>query len=315
MHVCINSPHVSDKVSIYEKFGFGNDDNPQDDCVAKWYKWDERNSIAKDVEELVIALAGESKANSFISDDAYNEISSRKLEQMREEEKRKKRRYSWIGYGIGFAISIIPILILCIRENKKQKDFEQYKRQIMQEERVITNANGYEYVDLGLSVKWATCNVGATSPEDYGNYYAWGETMTKSNYDNSVTNGKKMSKISGKTQYDAARANWGGTWRLPTDAELEELKNKCTWTLTIQNGIKGYNITGINGNSIFLPAAGYRSESSLNGDGDFGHYWSSTPTFNYEHYAYALTFYDREKRVYWEGNNRGKGYSIRPVTN
>uniref|UniRef100_UPI0025B2398C PEGA domain-containing protein n=2 Tax=uncultured Muribaculum sp. TaxID=1918613 RepID=UPI0025B2398C len=82
--------------------------------------------------------------------------------------------------------------------------------------------NGHEYVDLGLSVKWAACNVGASSPEDYGNYYAWGETATKAEYteSNSKTYGKTMGDISGNPQYDAARANWGGTWRLPTKAEF-----------------------------------------------------------------------------------------------
>ncbi len=80
---------------------------------------------------------------------------------------------------------------------------------------------GHEYVDLGLSVKWATCNVGATKPEEYGNYYAWGETATKSEYteDNSLTYGKQMRDISGNAQYDAATANWGGTWRMPTNDE------------------------------------------------------------------------------------------------
>ena len=98
----------------------------------------------------------------------------------------------------------------------------------------VQKINGHEYVDLGLSVKWATCNVGASKPEDYGNDYAWGETSTKSSYtsDSSKTYGKQMNDIKGNSQYDAARANWGGTWRLPTGAELEELKNKCTWRWT-----------------------------------------------------------------------------------
>lgn len=92
--------------------------------------------------------------------------------------------------------------------------------------------NGHEYVDLGLpsGLKWATCNVGANKPEDYGNYYAWGETGTKSSYgaSNSKTYGKQMNDIKGNSQYDAARSNWGGSWRLPTEKELEELVNKCT---------------------------------------------------------------------------------------
>lgn len=125
--------------------------------------------------------------------------------------------------------------------------------------------NGHEWVDLGLSVKWATCNVGASSLSAYGNYYAWGETRTKSeyNYSNSVTYEKSMGDIAGSSQYDAARANWGSSWRLPTKAEFQELINNCTWTWTSQGGHNGYKVTGKNGNSIFLPAAGWRYGSSL----------------------------------------------------
>ena len=175
--------------------------------------------------------------------------------------------------------------------------------------------NGHEYVDLGLpsGLKWATCNVGANKPEDYGNYYAWGETSTKSLYtSNSKTYGKQMYDIKGNSQYDAARANWGGTWRLPTKAELEELNNKCTWKWTTQNGVKGYKVTGPNGNSIFLPAAGYRYGSSLKEAGEGGFYWSSTPEENDSHYVYYLGFgcighnLDDDRRYF--------GMSVRPVS-
>ena len=139
--------------------------------------------------------------------------------------------------------------------------------------------NGHEYVDLGLpsGLKWATCNVGATTPEGYGNYYAWGETTTKSSYtrDNSLTYGKDMGDISGNVNYDAATANWGGSWRMPTIEEMVELWN-CTWIWTTQNGVSGVRITGQNGNSIFLPAAGYCYESLSCRIGE-GCYWSSTP--------------------------------------
>ena len=173
--------------------------------------------------------------------------------------------------------------------------------------------NGHEYVDLGLSVKWATCNVGASKPEDYGNYYAWGETSTKSSYtsDNSKTFGKQMNDIKGNSQYDAARANWGSTWRLPTKAELEELENKCTWTWTTQNGVKGYKVTGPNGNSIFLPAAGSRYGSSPNNAGERGYYWSSAPFESNSDYAYSLCFHSGFQYVNWL--NRYSVLSVRPV--
>ena len=176
----------------------------------------------------------------------------------------------------------------------------------------VQEINGHEYVDLGLSVKWATCNVGANKPEDYGNYYAWGETSTKSSYteSNSKTYGKQMNDIKGNSQYDAARANWGGTWRLPTKAELEELENKCTWTWTTQNGVKGCKVTGPNGNSIFLPAAGDRDGPSLYNAGGSGDYWSSTPDDS--DYAYRLGFGSGGQLVFWR--NRYRGRSVRPVS-
>ena len=179
----------------------------------------------------------------------------------------------------------------------------------------VLEINGHEYVDLGLSVKWATCNVGASSPEEYGDYFAWGETKTKtkSSYDsdNSVTYGKQMSDIKGDSHYDAARSNWGGTWRLPTEAELEELENKCIWKWTTQNGVKGYKVTGPNGNSIFLPAAGVRLGSSLDRAGEYGFYWSSSPDESNSIIAYCLYFNSSVQSVDWYP--RPNGLSVRPV--
>ncbi len=184
-----------------------------------------------------------------------------------------------------------------------------------QEKKTTGIIRGHKYVDLGLpsGLKWATCNVGATNPEDYGDYFAWGETTTKSEYTegNSITYDKNMSDISGNSRYDAARANWGGMWRLPTASEIDELVNNCTWKWTSQNGVNGYKVTGKNGNSIFLPAAGWRSGSSLYYAGSYGYYWSSTPSSN-TYRAYGLDFgsggYVRD------GSNRGDGLSVRPVT-
>ena len=173
--------------------------------------------------------------------------------------------------------------------------------------------NDHEYVDLGLSVKWATCNVGASKPEDYGNYYAWGETTTKSSYtySNSKTYGKGMGDIKGKSSYDAARANWGGSWRIPTDEEMQELIDKCIWTWTTQNGVKGYKVTGPNGNSIFLPAAGCRYGSSLYYAGSYGYYWSSTPNESDSYDAYYLYFNSDDHDM--SSFDRGNCQSVRPV--
>ena len=175
--------------------------------------------------------------------------------------------------------------------------------------------NGHEWVDLGLSVKWATCNVGASSPSSYGNYYAWGETSTKSTYteDNSTTYGKTFADISGDARYDAARANWGGSWRMPTKAECQELKDNCTWTWTTQSGVNGYRVTSKkNGTSIFLPAAGSRFGSSLGYAGESGYYWFSSPLGSLTAYAYGLYFNSSYHLVYWY--YRYDGRTVRPVS-
>ena len=173
------------------------------------------------------------------------------------------------------------------------------------------NINGHDYVDLGLSVKWATCNVGASKPSDYGNYYAWGETKTKSTYteSNSVTDGKSMNDIGG-TQYDVAHTEWGDRWRLPTKAECQELKDKCKWQWTTLDGHAGYKVTGPNGNSIFLAAAGCRYGDSVNYVGSGGKYWSSTPNSD-DVNACELYFFGSARYV--GGTLREFGCPVRPV--
>jgi len=128
-----------------------------------------------------------------------------------------------------------------------------------------TKATVHEYVDLGLSVKWATCNIGANSPEDVGDYYAWGETSVKYSYvednyrwyhDGHYELPGGLSDIAG-SDYDVAHVKWGGKWRLPTLYEIKELTDNCTSTFTTINGISGRLITGPNGKSIFIPAGGW----------------------------------------------------------
>ena len=192
---------------------------------------------------------------------------------------------------------------------------------------------GHEYVDLGLSVKWATCNVGATTPEDYGDYFAWGETKPKEIYDWStykycVDNWYNLTKYCNNSSYgnngftdnktvldpedDAATANWGGAWRMPTKAEQDELRNNCTWTRTTQNGVDGYEVIGPNGNSIFLPAAGYMSEGTLKGAGSDGDYWSSSVDTNWSYNAYIMDISSDYVGVGW-ASPRYYGKSVRPV--
>ena len=188
----------------------------------------------------------------------------------------------------------------------------------------------YEAVDLGLSVKWATFNVGATKPEEYGGYYAWGETEEKENYDWSTykwCNGDaySMTKYCTSTSYgtvdnkttlepedDVAHVKWGGSWRMATSDEQEELVNNCTWTWTTLNGVNGYTVTGPNGNSIFLPAAGFRNRSGVIFRGSCGYYLSSSLISNYRNYAYCLYF--NSGGCGWVHSDRDGGRSVRPVS-
>lgn len=175
--------------------------------------------------------------------------------------------------------------------------------------------NGHEYVDLGLTsgLKWATCNVGATIPEGHGNYYAWGETTTKSEYDaNSITFNKAIEDISGNSYYDAARANWGSTWRLPTSAEFQVLLRNCTWKWVTRGTSNGYEVTGPNGRSIFLPAAGYRDRSSLYDAGEKGYYWSSSSKEDCYGNSYILCFHSHHMYLDWL--TCYEGCSVRPVS-
>ena len=181
-----------------------------------------------------------------------------------------------------------------------------------------------------MSVKWATMNVGASSPEDYGDYFAWGETATKTTYDwstykhcnGTVTTLTKYNRsssygtVDNKTQLDlsddAARANWGGSWRMPTDVELTELLEQCTWTWTTQNGVNGYKVTSkSNGNSIFLPAAGHRDDASLKYAGSIGYYWSSSLDMAGSGHAWYVYFNSGD--VFRSCNRRCYGQPVRPV--
>ena len=185
-------------------------------------------------------------------------------------------------------------------------------------------------VDLGLSVKWSNKNVGAESPEGYyGDYFAWGETATKENYDRTTyfdTNdgGNTFTKYNnngGKTvldqEDDAAYVNWGGSWRIPTNAEWQELLDNCTWTWTTQNGINGYKVTsnkaGYTDKFIFLPAAGWRYGSHLYNVGSRGYYWSSALSGSNSRSAWDLLFGSDYRNLDNFSIFRYHGLSVRPV--
>ena len=181
---------------------------------------------------------------------------------------------------------------------------------------------GHEYVDLGLpsGLKWATCNVGAEKPEDYGDYFAWGEIETKSEYteSNSLTHGKQMDDISGDVQYDVAAANWGGSWRMPTKDEMIELVSNCEWEWILiekndYDSVKCYKGIGPNGNSVIFPVAGCYNGPSLISVGTGGLCWTSTPYDVKLNLAYEFYFNDYNAEVSYIGN-RFIGQSVRPVS-
>lgn len=195
---------------------------------------------------------------------------------------------------------------------------------------------GHKYVDLGLSVMWADCNIGAGKPTDFGNWYAWGETKPKG-WDDWQT---YLSDIGGniksyadcgtekdplkqyvaptatsisRTKYDIATVQWGEGWRMPTKREFEELIEKCKFEWKEIDGVRGGLITGPNGNSIFLPAAHDKDKSSLGYEWPYCYYWSSTPHDEFSYYAWFFYFnyaHSQNMNCY----DRFTGHSVRPVT-
>lgn len=205
---------------------------------------------------------------------------------------------------------------------------------LMGEEYVFSDVKSFttnhlQCIDLGLSVKWAAYNVGASSPEEYGGYYAWGEIDEKKDYSwssykwcdgsfNSITkyctnsiygivDNQSLLELSD----DVAHVKWGGNWRMPTLEEMKELVNKCSWQWTTYNGVNGQLITGPNGNSIFLPAAGDFRNTEINLCGLYGYYWSASLNEPYSYDACRIGF-NSSRSSYDYG--RCIGCPVRPVT-
>jgi hypothetical protein len=191
-----------------------------------------------------------------------------------------------------------------------------------------------EYVDLGLpsGTLWATCNVGANSPEEYGDYFACGETEPKEEYTwenyqwcngsdttltkyctNSIWGYQDFTdgKVELDPEDDAAYANWGSSWRMPTVEQLNELIDNCSWTWTARNGVYGRLFTGPNGNTLFLPAAGHLGNNMLRSANSDGLYWTRSLGSGEAYYALALSFYSGGKQ--WWNIRRYCGLSVRAV--
>ena len=233
-------------------------------------------------------------------------------------------------------LSLSLVLGACNEKDKQEPDNSGNNSQSGQEETPSFDGDegavdGHAWVNLGLpsGTLWATCNVGANSPEEYGDYFAWGETQPKSSYtsDNlkyytgfdEHTDSETYSKYTGsdgKTELDpdddVATANWGNYWRMPNIGDVEELYNKCTRVWTSQGGINGRLFTGPNGNTLFLPAAGCYDESTLDGDGLYGVYMSNTRFTDYPCAVHGLYFDSNYEKGDFD-LLRYTGLSVRPV--
>lgn len=220
----------------------------------------------------------------------------------------------------------VSMSIGCNREGKSSIGNDEEVSKGRKEGPLTGTINGHEWIDLGLpsGIKWATCNVGANVAEEYGNYFGWGETEPKDNYSsiNSLTYKVSLKKLKKAgiiddsntltMEHDAANVHWGGTWRLPTDEEFGELISACKWNFASFNGVNGYLVTGPNEKNIFLPASAYQNGTTIENDGDFGDYWSSSLIEESNGVACSLGYSSKAfgRRRY----ARYVGRTVRPVT-
>lgn len=217
----------------------------------------------------------------------------------------------------------ILFLSLCVIQmnaqtnNITRKRSQRQNQSTIQDKKTSTNhaklhgvSNGHEWVDLGLSVKWATCNIGASASHESGQYFSFGEVKPKQEYSDATLIYRGEANVN--LSHDVARVNWGKPWRLPTRANFNELCKKCEWKWTQRNGCSGYLVKGKNGNCIFLPASGFIKGNYKftleNSNGMYGGvYWSSS----YTDYAQAVHF--NAQGYCTGGSGSCLGCTIRPV--
>lgn len=233
--------------------------------------------------------------------------------------------------------AMVLLMLLAVNCNKPEEP--QNGGNDVQNDSIVDNGgslNGHDYIDLGLpsGLMWATCNVGADTPEGFGAYYAWGELQPKEVYDwksyrygNDNNERYELTKYCSNSDYgfhgftdsltvlepadDVAQAEWGSSWRMPTREDWEELFQNTTYIITAQNGVEGCLFTATNGNSLFLPAAGYWWGSDFNSAG-IGVYWSSTinTEFPYRSWGYHI---NPDSSHVCGSSDRNRGQSVRAV--
>ena len=229
-------------------------------------------------------------------------------------------------------MSIVVLLPACGDDDEPEGGSEQ------KEEQKEEQKDNHEWVDLGLSsgTLWATTNVGASKPEEYGDYFAWGETKPKTaNYDWSTYkwckgdedqltkyctnssfgyNGFVDNKTELDPEDDAATANWGPEWRMPSTVQIDELCRECDWQWTTRNGVNGYLVKSRRYNlSLFLPAAGLRWDDFFYEVGSYGNYWSRTLYGPLQNSVYIMYFYSDFVLFWNQRATRFLGLSVRPV--
>ncbi len=289
--------------------------------------------------DLQLQQAEDKARECHISEGTMRDLVKHSLEQ--KNRLKKKQLYpKQVIYGLG-GLLLLSLIVFLITKGCGNNDSVIHDRDtvmIVQHDTIVKiQANniikpsvaqrpkGLEAVDLGLpsGTKWANMNLGATSPEDNGGYYAWGEIEEKYVYSKDTyfyyDHSSKMhyylgESISG-TKYDVAREKWGGSWQIPTSDQMQELRKECKYKLDHVNGVKGYRFTGPNGKSIFLPAAGYYEGEEKKDYGEYGVYWSGEPNKPHStgfYSALCLCFQGNELNLsFWW---REDGHSVRPVS-
>lgn len=228
--------------------------------------------------------------------------------------KKKPSKAPWVWAGVCAVAAVV--LVLFIVSQKKTVEQKKAVEAPSSSFTLCPDGNHPHAIDLGLpsGTKWACCNIGAATPEGYGDYFRWGETTPTKEGDTEAIYPYHVvdigDDISG-TRYDAATANWGTDWQMPTEEQMQELEDNCSYEWTTLDGVAGAKVTGGNGRSFFLPASGYRGNSSgsLYGVGSYGYYWSASANGSY----YGRNLYFGSGGWYWVNNDRAYGFSIRAV--
>ena len=238
------------------------------------------------------------------------------------------------GFGrvlIGLLLILLPVLVMAQASGgqiRRQTEKTSPRRNVVKISEPDGHLNGHGYVDLGLpsKTKWATCNVGANSPEDYGYYLAWGEVEQKNEYNYKETPlcGVAIDDISNNENYDAAKIKWGDGWSIPTKYQWDELIRFCKIRVTKKNGVNGVLLVGRNGKSVFFPSGGNgKNGTFVDFVGSEGGYWSSNADYTYRgkigyppdaYSTFYLTWSTDECGITPHPEWRGHGFNIRPVT-